>query len=70
MPKRKKLSNVQEMRGTSPLNPQPRANFDLERDSHRRHRERKIGTGASCRPNPNVPIGWPSDFATPAWAEH
>jgi hypothetical protein len=41
----------------------------LERDAQRRRHERLIGNAPlSVRPNPNVPIGWPSDGSIPPWA--
>jgi hypothetical protein len=42
----------------------------IEHDAQRRIHERKIGNYArSVRPNPNVPIGWPSDGRKPPWEE-
>jgi hypothetical protein len=42
----------------------------INREGLRRRRERKLGNweGESVRPNPNVPIGWPSDGTRPPWA--
>jgi hypothetical protein len=43
---------------------------DIEHDARRRRHERKIGNySQSVRPNPNVPIGWPSDGRKPPWEE-
>jgi len=42
----------------------------LHREAARRRHERRIGNfDKTVRPNPNVPIGWPSDGSKPAWAD-
>lgn len=40
----------------------------VKRDALLKRRERKLGGAeTSVRPNPNVPIGWPSDGKRPPW---
>jgi hypothetical protein len=47
----------------------PRPSARIAQDAIRKQRERKLGNySETVRPNPNVPIGWPSDNSIPPWA--
>jgi len=40
---------------------------NLRGEARRRRRERLISNADLVRPNPDVPIGWPSDGMRPPW---
>jgi hypothetical protein len=67
--RRRKLSDVQQMRTNADNAPQTVGSFNLERDTQKRVHERKIGNAASVRPFKHIPIGWPTDGHRPPWED-